>query len=408
MKKVPISLAMARRMALNAQLLDGQTNLATGKEGIAQTIETLGYVQIDTIAVIRRAHHHTLWTRRPDYRPKMLHELQAKDRRVFEYWGHAASYLPMSDYRYYLPRMRGFNDPKNKWEKQRLEKHGHLMDPVLERIRQEGPLTSKDFVPPPGTKRGTWWDWKPAKVALELLFWRGDLMITERRNFQRVYDLTERVLPDDIDTSLPDDDELGQFLVRRALSAYGLAQEKEIRDHIHAASSKVIAKALNDLVDAGEVIPLKIEADENADYYALPEAIEQSAQLEQGPRRVFLISPFDNLIIQRERTKRLFGFDYALECYLPAAKRKYGYFVLPILWDDSFVGRLDPKAERKKKTLIVRNLVFEPTFSAFDDFLPAFAEELVNFARFNQCDTIKLEQISPANIKQPLEHLVDG
>jgi len=400
MKKAQISLRLARRIILNAQLLDGKTKLPKRKEGIAQTIEKLGYIQIDTIAVINRAHHHTLWTRRPDYNPEMLHELQAKDRRVFEYWGHAASYLPLSDYRYYLPRMRKFNDPKGKWEKERMKKYGHLMESVLERIRNDGPLGSKDFKPLPGTKHGGWWDWKPAKAALEMLFWRGDLMITERRNFQRIYDLTERVLPDNVDTSFPSNDELGQFLVRRALSAYGVAQEKEIRKHIDAASKEIISKSLRDLVDSGEVIPLQIKEDKNSDYYALADSIDKSARLKQMPSRVFLLSPFDNLIIQRERIERLFGFDYAIECYLPAAKRKYGYFSLPILWGENFVGRLDPKVDRKNKTFLIRSLVFEPKFKAFHDFLPLFADKLWDFARFNQCEKVKLEKVLRADFKR--------
>lgn len=227
-KKIRISSKQARRIVLNAQLLGSGIKLSKGKEGIAQTIEKLGYIQIDTIAVIERAHHHTLWCRRADYDPIMLHELQTKDRRVFEYWGHAMSYLPISDYRYFLPKMRNFENPKSKWAEISLAKCGHLMQPVLERIRKEGPLSSKDFKPPPGTKRGNWWDWKPAKIALEMLFWKGDLMVTERRNFQKVYDLTERVLPGNVDTSIPDKDETGQFLVRRSLSANGILQEKEI------------------------------------------------------------------------------------------------------------------------------------------------------------------------------------
>ncbi|MHC4757612.1 MAG: DNA glycosylase AlkZ-like family protein [Planctomycetota bacterium] len=125
MNKTTVSLKQARRMVLNAQLLDGPVKLSKGKEGAAQTVEKLGYVQIDTISVIERAHHHTLWSRRADYDPQMLHDLQAKDRRIFEYWGHAASYLPISDYRYYLPRMKAYHDPKGKYEKERLEKSGY-------------------------------------------------------------------------------------------------------------------------------------------------------------------------------------------------------------------------------------------------------------------------------------------
>ena len=406
MKSVPVSLEIARRMALHAQLLDGQVALPVGKEGVAKTIEALGYVQIDTISVVQRAHHHTLWNRRSDYEADMLHELQAVDRRVFEYWGHAASYLPMSDYRYYLPRMRSFYAPVKSWEKYFIEKHEHLTGSVLERIQQEGPLSSKDFKPPPGTKRGEWWDWKPDKGALEVLFWRGQLMVTERRNFQRVYDLTERVLPQDVDTRYPDDDELGRFLVHRALSAYGVAHEKEIREHIRAAGKEVIAQSLADMVESGELIRIEVESFDGLNYYAMPELVEESSQLDKIPTKVRFISPFDNLIIQRERINRLFDFDYTIECYLPAAKRKYGYFSLPILWGDEFVGRLDSKADRKNNVLIVRNLVLEPHFQVSDGFLGGFTEALADFAVFNQCESVEIENVSPKKLLESIRSLV--
>lgn len=401
-----ISLQTARRMALNAQLLGGRNRLPEGKEGVALVIEKLGYVQIDTISVIQRAHHHTLWTRCPDYTQEMLHELQARDRRVFEYWGHAASYLPMCDYRYYIPKMRYFDDPKQKWEKQRLDKFGHLMKPVLERIRKEGPLGSKDFIPKSEKKRGTWWDWRPSKVALELLFWKGDLMITERRNFSRIYDLTERVLPEGIDTSAPDDDELGRFLVRRALAAYGIAKENEIREHIHTTDKEMISESLHDLMDAGEVVSLKIGKSNSNNYYALSDLLERSSKLKKKSPQLRLLSPFDNLIIQRERIKNLFGFDYALECYVPASKRQYGYFVLPILWGEQFAGRLDPKSDRKKKILIIQKLFIEEGFYSDDTFLQALAQKLRGLAQFNECEKITVQKTDPASLKSKLLQLL--
>jgi uncharacterized protein YcaQ len=414
--KTKISLKQARRITLNAQLLGSGAKLTKGKEGIAQTIEKLGYVQIDTIAVIERAHHHTLWSRRADYTPEMLHELQTKDRRVFEYWGHAMSYLPMSDYRYFLPKMRNFENPRSKWAEISLAKCHHLMQPVLERIRKEGPLCSRDFKPPPGKKRGNWWDWKPAKIALEMLFWKGDLMVTERRNFQKVYDLTDRVLPEHIDTSIPGDNETGQFLVQRALSANGILQEKVIlnflqpnakRDSdIRAANSDIILNSLHDLIGAGQVIPLKITGDNDANYYASSEILEKSTKPGRSQPRVFILSPFDNLMIQRQRIKNLFGFNYSLECYVPASKRKFGYFTLSILWDENFVGRLDPKADRKKKTFIVRKLAFESTLKNLDVFLPTFAKKLADLARFNRCNKILLVKVIPSKIKANLKRLL--
>ena len=416
-KQVKITSELARRLILHAQLLNGKTKLARGKDGIAQTIDRLGYIQIDTIAVIKRSHHHTLWTRQNDYKEEMLHHLQAIDRHIFEYWGHAMSYMPMSDYRFCLPRMRNFHNPTNKWIKNQLEKCAPLLDQVLERIRKEGPLSSKDFRKSSENRGASWWNWKPAKMALEFLFWRGDLMVTQRHNFHKIYDLTERVLPQNVDTTMPDNDTLGQFLIRRALTSLGIAAKNEIQKYmqpdtardseLQIANREVISKSLNDLMEAREVIPVTIE-EENTRYYALSEIIENDPHRKKTSSHVYILSPFDNCIIQRARTKRMFGFEYTLECYVPADKRRYGYFVLPILWGDNFVGRLDPKADRKEKVFIIRNLVFESPFDSFDAFLPSFTKKLVALARFNYCDKITFENITPKKITNDVKRCAES
>ncbi len=415
MKKIKISKETARDLAINAQLLDRDTTLPAGKQGILQTIEKLGYVQIDTIAAVRRSHHHTLWIRRNDYDEELLHELQSRDRAIFEYWGHAMSYLPMSDYPFCLPRMNNFRNPSGRWARHQLDKYGHLAETVLERIWKEGPLSAKDFEAA-GKRGGTWWDWKPAKFVLEFLFWRGDLMIAERRNFQKIYDLTERVLPGHINTALPDDDELGQFFVRRGLSAYGVATEKDLCKYMQpdagrdsdwlAVGEKVILKSLRNLLEAGEVLPVSLEGDEKNVYYSLRQSLENHQNTGSDVPRVSLLSPFDNLIIHRDRVKRLFDFEYSLECYLPEAKRKYGYFVFPILWGNDLVGRLDPRADRARQVLNIRNLVFEPGFENLNEFLPEFAKKLWKFARFNGCEKIEIEKAYPLKLKKVLPPLL--
>jgi uncharacterized protein len=394
----------ARRLVLDCQSLPGRETSLTGKQRTAEIIENLGYVQIDTISVVQRAHHHTLWTRYSGYQPDMLHQLQAVDRRIFEYWGHAASFLPMSDYRYYTHRMRNFSDPMDKWAKDRLKKCGHLMDDIHRRIREEGPLGSKDFKSNPDAKRGPWWDWKPAKTALELLFWRGDLMVTRRDNFQRIYDLTERVLPEGIDTSIPEKDELGRFLVRRALKAQGTATMNDIVQHIHAAGREIIIKAAESLVDSGEIVQLSIDGVNG--FYSLAEFMENPPP--DITKEVHILSPFDNLIIQRERTRRHFNFDYALECYTPKAKRRFGYFVLPVLWGTEFAARIDAKADRKRKVLLIRGLHIEDGLSDLDIFLPAFADKLAGFARFNNCVRIEFEAAKPGKIISPLKKILNN
>ena len=402
MTQSKLSIDQARRIVLQSQLLTA-TSSPEGKVGAAQVIEHLGYIQIDTIAVVERAHHHTLWARCPDYTPSTLHTLQAKDREIFEYWAHAMAFLPMTDYRFYAPRMERHRTSSRAWLSKWKQEHGHVLDQVLNRIRVEGALTSKDFVPTPGMRRGTWWDWKPAKSALEILFWQGDLMISERMNFQKVYDLTERILPTSTDTTRPTEEELGRFHVRRALAGFGVAQAREIRDSFRIADRSLIAKTLNEMQQSKEVISLSIEGLEDI-YYALTETLEREDSLVSNTAHI--LSPFDNLTIQRNRMALLFGFKYTIECYLPEAKRQYGYFVLPILWRDEIIGRLDSKADRKTKSLIIKKVWFEPKFEAFDEALPAFSETLARFARFNSCDTVEFDAITPTGHKHRLKSLV--
>ena len=230
-------------------------------------------------------------------------------------------------------------------------------------------------------------------------------MVTERHNFNKSYDLTERVLPDSVDRQYPDDDELGQFFVRRALNAYGVAQEREIVDHIKAVPIKIVQKSLKDMVEDGEVIPVEVRGIDKP-YYALADGFEQLCKLRKSRAEVHFLSPFDNLIIQRKRIEQLFGFEYALECYLPAAKRVHGYFVLPILWGEQFVGRMDVKATRNVKCLNVKKLEFESEFNEFDQFLPVFAQKLRSFADFNGCETVDFGQVSEPKIKKKLEAIV--
>ena len=210
-----LTISQARRLALNRQGLGKKDAFGRGIDAVERTIKTLRYVQIDTISVVDRAHHHVLKTRVSNYQPANLDKLLTDRKSIFEYWHHAAAYLPMEDYRFYLPLMRGYGasrkiDPK-------------VAKDVLARIRTEGPLMSKDFAAPAGKRSSGWWDWKPAKLAMEQLFLSGQLMVAERKGFQKCFDLTERVLPADTDTRLPVDHERARFYVTRILASQGVS-----------------------------------------------------------------------------------------------------------------------------------------------------------------------------------------
>ncbi len=395
---IKLSLSNARLLALHAQLLTDSAPTTHRKNGVYEIIDHLGYVQLDTLSVVQRAHHHTLWNRHHAYDPDMLLELQRDDKLIFEYWGHAASFLPMKDYRFYQHRMNRAEDPNSKWEKERLQKYGYLLEPILAEVREKGPCQAKDLdLPGISFKKGKNLPWESTQVrfALNMLVFMGQLMIAERKKFQKYYDLTERVLPSHIDTTFPTEKELGRFLVTRALQSYGIATAKGIKNHIFLAGNGIIPKALDEMLGSGEVVKVSItDNDDRSEYFTLPKTLENLAAI-PVPARVVLISPFDNLIIQRDRLKRLFNFDYALECYVTPNKRVDGYFVCPILWKDRFVGRLDPKADRKTKKLILKNIFFEKDFDEFEEFLPSFARTLLDFMKFNDCEEIVVESMRP-------------
>jgi len=399
--EVKLSLADARRLALRGQgLIDWQPD--SGKAGVMQVIDRLGYVQIDTIHIVERAHNHTLWVRCPDYAPDMLAELHSQDRRVFEYWAPQASYVPMSDYRYYVGTMRGYAESARvkKW----LAENAELADQIVARIREEGALAASDFKAPEGFAGGTWWNWKPAKRGLEVLYSTGYLMVSGRRNFQRLYDLAERVLPSDVDTSAPEPMERRRYMARRHLRAHGVLTPRRYRP---TRVRNEYRDALDALVESGEAARVAVEDLENISHYALSSTLEGLSRVPE-PHRLHILSPFDSAVNVRERVERLFGFYYRIECYLPAAKRRYGYFVLPVLWGDRFVARLDCKADRKPGTLIVRRATIEEGVAWDEALLAALAERLWAYARFNGCHEIVLERIVPEGFRPHLREAVSA
>jgi uncharacterized protein YcaQ len=373
-----LSKAETRKFIIEAQLL-----LHKGLSSL-DIIRGLGYIQIDTLAVAERSHHHVFHTRNPGYKKPELAAM-LKKRQVFEYWSHAASFLPIEDYRYSLIRKQAFAEGKEHW----FEQDKKVKEYVLERIKQEGPLQSKDFKDPHHAS-GAWYSWKPAKVALEQLFMEGKLMVSERINFQKVYDLTERVLPSGIDTSVPTIGEFCEHLIKKTLSAQGVAALSDIT-YLRKGIKPQVEKSLKKLIADGQVMPVAIEGVDKM-HFALPTDFNQVQN-----RQVHIFSPFDNLIIQRRRTQEIIGFDYQLECYVPEKKRKFGYYCLPVLFEDRFVARFDPKADRKTGLFTIKSFWFEPDFVPNDDFLSGFVKTLKAFMTF--CGCKKLEILKSRNNK---------
>ncbi len=376
----------ARRLFLASQGLFSNNAFGRGKPAVQRAINQLSYVQIDTISVVERAHHHILWTRVKDYEPVMLDSLQRNERSIFEYWFHAAAYLPIRDYRYYLPLMESYA--------RRHQRDLKIATEVLARIRAEGPLKARDF-DDPGHKSSGWWNWKPAKQAMEHLFRSGELMVVCREGFQKVYDLRDRVLPAGTSTRLPNLQEWLRFQVLLMIDNLGLATEREI---IYQRSRLIgkplmphISTAIAELLEEGEITAVKVD---NISYFTKPTILERLPQ-RLGRRQIHLLSPFDNLVIQRQRTLSLFDFDYQLECYLPAAKRIHGYFALPILWGDQLVGRLDAKVERKSGILHIHQAHLESAFVSNEQLSSALRTYLPIFALHNGCKLIRIQRKLP-------------
>ena len=392
-----LSIQQARKLVLLSQRLPPARQAGSAIAATLSAVEHLGYVQIDTISVIQRAHHHTLWNRNPRYKISHLDQLLV-DKQIFEYWSHAAAYLPMCDYRYSLYRKQAIaNGDQNHW----YERDERLMKSVLRRITAEGPLMAKDFEHT-GKKTGEWRS-KPAKRALENLFMQGELMVPHRTNFHKVYDLTERALPKNTDITVPSPEEYARFLVTRYLQANGLGLVTEMA-YLLKNTKPAVSAALQEMVSNGEL--LQVCAGGNS-YYALPASLELLGK-PLARSKLKILSPFDNLLIQRKRVQALFGFDYLIECYLPAAKRQYGYFSLPVLWDGKLVARVDCKAERKKSLLHIQHLALEPRLVKTDALAAALSKELASFMQFNNCNNLQLHRTTPANFKPVLQTAINS
>lgn len=323
-----------------------------------------------------------LWTRFPEYKNEILDELIDKDRKVFEFWDHAAAYLPMRHFRFSLPRKKRYAEKYKHWEK----KNKKLLQFILDRITAEGPLQSRDFEET--KKRGLWWDWKPAKEGLEYLFHTGSLMVRARKSFQKVYDLPERILPANVDKTLPTEEEHSEHLIMKSIAANGISSEKELTylRHHNRLSTKAI---LNKMIESKKILQVKVNTNDDEIYCSTKKMLGLLNDL-KPVSDIHILSPFDNIVIQRKRLRNLFGFDYLIECYVPAPKRKFGYFCLPVLFGDKFAGRIDAKADRKTGEFKIINEFWESGFKINDEFLNKYSNKLIELAQFAGCKSVKI------------------
>jgi len=340
--------AQGRRLWLQAQRLDTSAPFGDGPRATAAAVDHLGYVQIDTINVIERCHHHILYTRIPGYRRADLRHAQSVDKSVFEYWTHALSYVPANDLRYFLPAMKRHRRDGHKW-------FGTVtpadLRKVLTLIRRDGALTIRDIDDDVLVdKQHLWGSRKPSKRALQLAFYTGVLTISARDGMLKTYELMERHFGWDKAPKPATAAEGLAYLLDRALRAQGVVSLDSVC-HLAASSKPAIRKLIEVRVRRRELLPVALEGAGRIEHWARPDVLESSGDASE---LVHILSPFDPLIIQRKRTHLFFDYEHRFEAYVPREKRLFGYFALPVLVGDRIVAAIDLKTDRKKQKLLMQ------------------------------------------------------
>lgn len=346
----------ARRLWLAAQ---GLAESPIGAIDLDQMIQGLGFVQLDTIQVVARAHHHILWSRNQNYREPMLNRHLADHRKVFEHFTHDASVIPIDFYPMWQRQFRRLEAKVRKWEWHRGMLGDAGREAIKTRIRNEGPLCTKAFdTKVRGEKK--MWARPPHKLALDYMWYAGELSTSHRENFTKFYDLSERVIPPDLRTRVPSDETQMDWLCRNALSRMAFGSEGDIQRFWDAMDLAEVKRWVAS--NAETLVPVEIEAADGSLVAALA-AGDIETRLALAPAatsRLRILNPFDPVVRDRRRLQRLFGFEYTVEMFVPAAKRQWGYYVYPLLEGDRFVGRLEVKAHRKTGQLSVLKLWPEP------------------------------------------------
>jgi len=381
-----LSLDTARALILYAQGLLQPHREPAVKDDVLAAIDRIALLQIDTINVVARAPYMALFSRLGAYTPAWLDELLAEGR-IFEYWAHAACFIPIEQYPYHRRLM--LENARFHHYRAWYDDHKTDADIILKHVQEHGAVRSADFERKDG-KRGTWWDWKIEKDALENWFAAGELMIARREKFQRVYDLRERVYPAWSDDRAASLDETIRYFTLRSVQALGVAQPGWVADYYRLPKAQV-SQAIRELLAAGEIVEINVEGWPEPALItgtAKKLLIENPAAL--VPTHTTLLAPFDALIWDRKRAKVLFDFDFSIECYLPAAKRKYGYYLLPVLHRGRLVARLDAKAHRKEGIFEVKSFYWEPGLKVEDEMLSTVRAAIQRCADWHGTPTLLL------------------
>ena len=370
-----LSPASARAIWMRAQRLDETEPFGAGPEAARAAIEQLGYVQIDTINVIERCHHHILYSRIPAYRRSDLAVLQSAEKSIFEFWTHALSYVPTADLPYFIPAMKAYRENPSAWFGSVTKAEVSAM---TRRLKTEGPLSIRDIDDDELVdKTHPWASRKPSKRVLQLMFYQGLVAVAAREGMVKTYDLTGRHFGWEKSPRPATERQVTAYLLDRALRSQGVVSLDSIC-HLNAPAKKAVRELIDARVKRRQLVPVTIEGAEKAPHWTTPEALDTVAPVPAN--RVHILSPFDPLIIQRKRLKLLFGYDHIFEAYVPAAKRQFGYFALPVLVDDKVVAAVDLKTDRQAGKLLVQKWTWLEEVGA--EAKAAIDLELGRFGRF--------------------------
>jgi uncharacterized protein YcaQ len=394
--------AAARRLFLHRHALAERPQGAAAGADLAALIDRLGFVQVDSINTVERAHHMILFARRPSYRPAALERLHHRDRALFEHWTHDAAVLPVHLFPYWRHRFRRYADTRvDQWRRWVGDAHEGKLDAIMDRIAAQGPLTTADVGEDEERSKGGWWDWHPSKAALEWLWHTGRLSILRREGFRKVYDLTERVIPAAHLAREVSAEETTDWACNTALDRLGFATSGEIAAFWKAVPPAEARDWCGAALARGEVIEIDVEGADGAlrRCLARPDVLAGAAEVADLPGRIRVLSPFDPALRDRNRAERLFGFFYRIEVFVPEAKRQYGYYVFPLLEGARLAGRIDMKAQRDRGVLAVRALWPERGVVFAGGRVARLEAELDRVARFAGCERV---EFAPGWLREPM------
>lgn len=394
MNSIKLTLQQARNIQLSTLgLLNVPTKRAT-KHDVLQAIKNLSVLQIDTISVVNRSPYLVLFSRIGEFKLEWVEELLA-ERKLFEYWSHEACFLPIENYPLYNAmihnkKARGFN-----WSKEWIHTNRKDAKIVLDYVTKNGKTMSSAFKNT-GEKKGGWWNWKVEKVALDMLYTQGKLTIVGRKNFHRIYDLTERGIPEKFLAEKVPLSKVYEEFIERSVKHLGITKKSWVSDYFRLKKT-VAVPVFDKLLKRKKFIEVQVEGFEESFFVHVENEylIQQSLKNQLTPTLTTLLSPFDPLIWDRKRVKELFDFDYQIECYTPLQKRIYGYFTLPILYKGQLIGRMDAKAHRKEKRFEVKALHFEKDFVPDKKCIAELKKALHQFANWHGTPDVVITKVVP-------------